>query len=372
MNKAFLIFSGYNQRAVIAFCREAKRLNIPFFIIAKSNDDSIFSTSFKENVVAIRSEKLLTLSDIDQCLCELTSKVPFSEFVILPSSEFLNRFFLGHRLYFKEKSITIPLVEESLYSLISDKYSFATLCKKYHLTIPAEFPISKPLICPFVAKPKSYFSKSLFKTPASYLIFSEKDWNSFLTIENAGDFYFQEFIAGSSFYLLYNFSSNGQYDVYSQENLIQQAFGKSIILAKSATLHLEKVEQYYADMLIKEGFEGLIMIELKKNNGVYFMIEANPRLWDSSQLFVDAEVPIFENFIRNQGFNIVSNPTKAKDSVYFWHGGMVEDMMLKHTLTYHDYTPKMLEDQIDQLFNKEIYLREDTKNIYFNELKVLC
>jgi predicted ATP-grasp superfamily ATP-dependent carboligase len=372
MNNAFLIFSGYNQRAVIAFCREAKRLNIPFFIIAKSNDDTIFLTSFKENVVAIRSEKLLTLSDIDQCLCELTSKAPFSEFVILPSSEFLNRFFLEQRSYFKEKSISIPLVEESLYSLISDKYSFGKLCQKYNLTIPAELPISEPQIYPFVAKPRSYFSESLTKTLAPYLIFSEKDWNSFLSTENIGDFYFQEFITGSSFYLLFNFSSNGQCDAFSQENLIQQACGKSIILAKSATLHLEKIAHNYADMLIKEGFEGLIMIELKKNNGVYYMIEANPRLWGPSQLFVDAEVPIFENFIRNQGFNIVSNTTKAKESVYFWHGGMVEDMMLKHTLTYHDYTPKMLEDQIDQLFNKEIYLREDTKNIYFNELKVLC
>ena len=66
--KAFLIFSGYNQRAVVAFCREATSLKVPFCIIAKSEEDTILKTIYKEQVFAIRSEKLLVKSDLDECI----------------------------------------------------------------------------------------------------------------------------------------------------------------------------------------------------------------------------------------------------------------------------------------------------------------
>jgi len=366
--KAFLIFSGYNQRAVIAFCREAKRLQIPFFIVAKSMDDTIFLSSYKENVLSVRQEKALLIKDVDACFLEVKTKSTYRDFVILPSSEFLNRFFLENRAYYQNQSFSIPLVEESLYSILSDKYSFGLLCQKYHLEIPPEIVVSDSVGFPFVAKPKEYFSKGSLQTPSPYLIYAESDWLEFLELENPEDFYFQKFVSGQSIYLLFFLSKQGRSVFYSQENLVQQSKGKSILLARSSTTHLETIASDYSEMLLKEGFEGLIMIELKYSNGSYCMIEANPRLWGPSQLFVDAGVPIFEEFIRHQGFILEEQCYTIKESVYFWHGGVLEEMKKGKTLAFHNYSSEMLDSQWQELLKYDIYLREDTKNIYYNEL----
>ncbi|HET9570526.1 MAG TPA: hypothetical protein VFP20_03840 [Bacteroidales bacterium] len=365
MNKAFLIFSGYNQRAVIAFCRVATKLNVPFHIIASSTEDTILMTDYKDRVQAIRQEKLLEILDIEQCLTEVRSKDPDADLVILPNSEFLNRFFLKHRLHFISKGCILPLCEESLYIRISDKYSFGEMCRNFKLKVPSEFEFSAAIEPPFVAKPKSYFSSD--KTPSPYLILCKQDWKDFLKNENVEDFYLQEFVAGKSMYLLFFISQKGHTVQYSQENLVQQAKGKSIILAKSATIHENKIASIYLDMLLQEGFEGLIMIELKQSGDTFHMIEANPRLWGPSQLFVDAGVPIFEEFIRSQGFNIEIQPSEIKESIYFWQGGISEDKRNGRALAFHDFSSEKLDSQLNELVKSEVYNRSDTERIYHTE-----
>ncbi len=371
--KAFLIFSGYNQRAVVAFCREATRLNVPFYIIAKSEEDTILKTSYKDLVYAIRSEKMLVKSDLDCCIENTKASTGYTDFVILPSSEFLNRFFLDNRAYYLARQCSIPLVSSELYAIISDKYSFGELCEKYGLPIPMEFNKPECLEYPFVAKPRLYFSGSKTKTLQPYLIHSKSDWQDFLQQEDQEAFYFQEFIHGGCYYLLYYLSNSHKDVFYSQKNLVQQASGKSMIVAESSDLHTKPIAAKYAHMLKKEGFEGLIMIELKKKGDEYIMIEANPRLWGPSQLFVDAGVPIFEAFIQGQGFEI--QPTglsEIKDVMYFWHGGMAEDQKLGKELAYHEYSPDHLEDNLEKLLGCEVYLREDTKELFYNESKGIC
>lgn len=367
MKRSFLIFSGYNQRAVIAFCREAKRLNADFSIIARDPDDDIFLTSYRNNVLAVRKKRPLEIDDVDYCINQVKSKTDFTDFVILPSTEFLNRFFLNNKQYYEDKSCIIPLVSESLYSLISNKLSFGKLCKKYGLKIPEELTIEEPVTFPFVAKPVKYFSGNLCKTLSPYLIYSEKDWTEFKKNEKEEDFYFQEYVTGKSYYLLYYISKHGRSVFYSQENLVQQAEGKSIILARSASIHHSKIAADYSSMLKGEGFEGLIMIELKYKDGDFCMIEANPRLWGPSQLFVDSNVPIFEEFIRDRGFCINSSDREIKDSIYFWHGGIVEDNAKGKALSFHDFSSKELEHQMDLYLSNEIYRREDTQDIYNKE-----
>lgn len=373
IQKAFLILSGYNQRAVVAFCREATRLNVPFYIIAKSDEDSILKTSYKEKVLAIRSKKMLDKSDMDACIERLKTETKHTDFVILPSSEFLNRFFLDNRAYYEAKSCFIPLVSSELYAKVSDKYTFGEMCAAHNLAIPKEFEKPGNIPFPFVAKPKRYFSDNGTKTLQPYLILSDVDWLEFLQKEASESFYFQEFIDGSCYYLLY-YLSNRQQDVcYSQQNLVQQSGGKSMIVAKSSTIHTLPIATAYADMFKQEGFEGLIMIELKKKGDEFVMIEANPRLWGPSQLFVDAGIPIFEAFIKDQGFEIQTRGlSEVKEVMYFWHGGMVEDRSLCKTLAYHDFTPELLDENLVQLLANEVYLREDTKEIFTNESKGIC
>ncbi|MCX6307671.1 MAG: hypothetical protein NTY32_02180 [Bacteroidia bacterium] len=373
IQKAFLIFSGYNQRAVVAFCREATRLRVPFCILANSDEDTILKTSYKDHVYAIRSEKLLIKADLDACIVKTKAATNFTDFVILPSSEFLVRFFLENRAYYQRLNCTIPLVSSELYAKISDKYSFGKLCEANGLLLPMEFENPENLSFPFVAKPRLYFSNNNARTLNPFLILSERDWNDFLQKEDTGAFYYQEFIDGSCYYLLCYLSLTQKDVCYSQKNLVQQAGGKSMIVAQSSDIHHLPIAHKYVGMLKKEGFEGLIMIELKKKGDEFVMIEANPRLWGPSQLFVDAGVPIFEAFIQDQGFEIhTSGRSEIKESMYFWHGGIVEDRKNGKEIAYHEYTPELLDENLEQLLACEVYLREDTKEIFYNESKGLC
>jgi predicted ATP-grasp superfamily ATP-dependent carboligase len=371
--KAFLIFSGYNQRAVVAFCREADRLKVPFCIIAKSKEDTLFQTNYINRIFAIRTEKMLVIDDLEACLEQTKSASGYNEFVLLPSSEFLNRYFLENRNYFANLNCTLPLVSSELYARISDKYAFGELCRKYSLIVPKEFEDPDRLTFPFVAKPRLYFSNDRARTLQPHLILSESDWTTFLSTEDKSAFYYQEFVEGSCFYLLYYIARDGRVVAFSQQNLLQQADGKSMIVARSANLHLEPIAVKYADMLQQVGFNGLIMIELKKRGDEYVMIEANPRLWGPSQLFVDAQIPIFERFILEQGFEF--QPTtlsEVGEVMYFWHGGMVQDEKAGKALAYHDYTPDQLDEDLEALLGSEVYLREDTKELFYNESKGLC
>jgi hypothetical protein len=373
MSESFLIFSGYNQRAVIAFCRVAVTNNIPFCIIAKSSDDAIFKTKYRDCILAVRNEKPLTIEDVDRCIDETKNKSGFAKFVILPSSEFLNRFFLDNRSYYDKKGCSLPLVDKDLYMLVSDKLSFGRLCMKYGIEVPSEYSSFETASLPFVAKPIKYFSSKSGKALAPVLLFTESDKSSFLKEMDADDFYYQAFVDGSSYYLLYYISADKYTVSFSQKNLVQQAEGKSMIYAIGSDIHKSQISDNYINMLKDSGFKGLIMIELRKDNNKYLMIEANPRLWGPSQLFVDAGVPIFERFIQEQGFKVKENlATADKDVFYYWNGGICEDIRNGKKAAFHDFSQEKLDAIKQSLLEKEIYLREDTIEIYHIEAEGLC
>ena len=72
-NKTIIIFSGYNQRAVISFCRFAKSENIDFFIIAKNINDTILKSIYKNNVIYIRKSIDLDINEIIDCTKQLNT-----------------------------------------------------------------------------------------------------------------------------------------------------------------------------------------------------------------------------------------------------------------------------------------------------------
>lgn len=56
-----LIFSGYNQRAIISFCRVCEKYKIPMFIVSSKND-MIENTIYKKYVVYKRENSNLNLN----------------------------------------------------------------------------------------------------------------------------------------------------------------------------------------------------------------------------------------------------------------------------------------------------------------------
>ena len=62
--KKVIIFSGFNQRAVIAFIRTLEKLSVDYAIIACTKNDTIFKTKYKNKVITTRQVLQLDLNDI--------------------------------------------------------------------------------------------------------------------------------------------------------------------------------------------------------------------------------------------------------------------------------------------------------------------
>ena len=99
-SRLLLIFSGFNQRAVISFLRTLKKANAPFVIVAKSQDDTIFKTEYKKKVICTRQSIPLKIEDLLNCIKQIIAIYPHKELIIAPSTEALNRFLLKHKEIF--------------------------------------------------------------------------------------------------------------------------------------------------------------------------------------------------------------------------------------------------------------------------------
>ena len=365
-NQAVIVISGYNIRAVVAFSRWATAHDINFHIVAKSKEDPIFLTDYKGHVVFTRDSPILRSEHFRSWVEDLSRQYGYQRIIILPSTEYLNRFLLEHRDSIEAENCIIPLVDGRLYRTISDKLSFAKLCQSYGLDIPKEFNYI-PECLPFVAKPRTYFSAQGSQL-LPQLINNKYDLEKFCGEEETSDYFFQQFVYGRSLYLLAYISQRGVDDIlFSQENLMQQARGGSIVLAKQSNFHHDEVAKRYVNMLRDQKFFGLIMVEVRldKFNGRYYMIEANPRLWGPLQFSVDNNVDLFGAMLRDYGFEISKPPPLPHLTThYFWSGGLSQQ---SQPITYHSYSSDEFVGQLHSLRPQDIFFRKDTLNLFLKE-----
>lgn len=361
-----VVFSGYNQRAVIAFIRTLVKDNIDFRIIASSNKDTIFFTAYRDKVIYTRTKKALDLEEIKEALANVRSQMSGDDekILIAPSTEFLNRFLIEYRIYFEDLGCVIPLVEKHLYEKISDKYAFSALCVEKGIPAPSDVDINNGIQTKLVAKPKTYFSSD-GKVYNPVFIETSEALNTFLEEHSKEDFIFQKFVDGKSLYLLCYFAKDGEVYLFSQENLVQQSGGKSIVVAETSNIHNDKsISEPYVELFKECGFRGLVMVEIRESDGCYYMIEANPRFWGPSQLFCDANYNLFECLLFDYGFldscPDLSKPCKAE---YLWLGGLEAEEK-----------PVYLSEDIDRysriIANPDkfdIYCRPDADRIYYKE-----
>lgn len=370
LNKCIIIFSGFNQRAIIAFLRTITKHNLDYIIIAKSVDDPILLSEYRNRVLAIRKTSRLVLEDMLSAIKEIQCKHIADEYIIAPSSEALNRFILDNRDIFKEYRCQIPLVDKHTYELISDKHSFGKLCTANNINIPREIEFAPSMPLPVVAKPKEYFSKITGKSLSPQIINNHYDLKMFYDHYNIYDYYFQEFIQGKCLYLLYCFTKSGKVVKYSQENIVQQANGKSMIYAISSSFHQSEESLKYEKLFKNIHFRGLVMVEVKQRYSEHFMIEANPRFWGPSQLFVDAGVNLFEVWLYDIGFlnYIPSFKEKSNSTKYFWFGGIVDNYRKQQQLTFHVGNETDLMVALPSCMQSDVYRRPDTIEIFKRDL----
>ncbi|PNS10219.1 hypothetical protein COO59_18435 [Mixta theicola] len=282
----FVIFSGANERAIIAACRYFTRHKQMFSIIARPDADKIKLTSFKKNIACTRSCATLDVSDLLRHIAVLKHCYPGERLIYLPTAESINRILLAYRKQFEQAGLDVGLVDEALYMLISDKFSFQACAASNGIATPGIIADPNNASFPFVAKPKQEFSSVHGNKIYPYLIFTPQDYNRFIVSEVKDDFFFQQYISGQSFYYLMFFPDNGQPVVAYQKNLLQQSGGKSIIYAEACGCPDKKFEIKLINMLETLKFRGFIMVEVIKNNDSTVIIEANPRLWGPYELAI--------------------------------------------------------------------------------------
>lgn len=371
MDTGIVAFTGYNTRAVVAFCRFLRSRGLKAHLIAKDETDPIFLTDFSHWVCMIRNSADLEITKCLEYFSAVRNDFSYANLLVLPTSEYLNRFFLAHRYEIRQASVDIPLVDIQLYREISDKSSFRAICQNHGLNIPKALTADEKNF-PFVAKKNSYESGSGLRAKP-YLIFNEADYRVFCRDESAEGFFFEEYVNGESYYLLYYVSKSGAITSCSQKNLIQQAEGRSIIAARLSDIHTAEIGEQYAQLLVALGFHGLAMVEVRKSGNKYFMVEANPRFWGPLQFVVDNCPVLLEHFLCDQEIRLESSGLMGADSLamprdYFWYGGYVGDKLGGRTPTFHEYDQETMNDELHRWLASDVFLQEDTIKLFRAEI----
>jgi hypothetical protein len=292
-NPVYLVFSGYNPRAVISLCRAFSLAGVRFVIIAESKNDPIHVSPYNKNVLKTRSDSKLgpdLFADIGKMLTDAT------EIIVCPSSEFLNQnlLLIGDQL---PRNFVLPLVCRDLYHLITNKRSGVDFFSD-NTNVFAPMSITSPSAdsdIPFVAKPK----KNIIDGQTRYPIFitGKKSYEENYPEISSENFFCQRFIDGKSVYFCYYLPfSTDVCHTFVQENLCQEPGGGSVIWARPAADNNGKIAGLIAEKLLGVGYRGWIMVELMLESDKYYFIEANPRLWGPLQLCIDAAPQLINAF----------------------------------------------------------------------------
>lgn len=361
-NYRYLIFTGANERAVIALCRYMVSKNILFSLIARPGEDKLKLTRYKKFIQSVRKYDQLDLMDMMLCIAEVKSRFPNDVLVYVPSAESINRMILTHRQNFQDTGLKITLCDEEIYIKISNKETFIKLTHEYGISSPPEYPMHSIKNIPFVAKPFQEFSSKTGKKVYPWIILNEFDYLHFLKNADAEDFFYQKYVDGESYYYLIQMYKNKKPIVFYQKNLLQQSNGKSIIAAISCECPDRLFENRIISALESQAFHGSIMIEVIIETGNCWIIEANPRLWGPLQLALRLGFhPLLND---DKPLNI----TKTVNYPYLWINGLIE-VFCKGEKPRSYFSGKLSACFfLLRFFLQDIYFHTDTWRLCFSEI----
>lgn len=322
--RRFLLFSGHNDRAVVALCRFFEQAALPFVIVAAGQTDAIHRTKWAEQVVFNRLDARVTVEWLRQLAGSLGG-----ELVYCPTTEFINHFVLTHREALAGSGLQIGLPDRAIYEALTGKHRSQALMTSLcgDLQLPATQPDGQ-WHAPCVLKPRENVSAGRVLYPV--LCPEDADLQQALSVLDRGSYFAQDFIKGQSHYLCAYLARDGEFASFWQLNLMQQGGGKSIVLAKPCgNPGLDEVGLFSG--LHKKGYHGAFMLELIASQGRLYYIEVNPRFWGPLQLALDVCPDILRLFARDQGCDTPAMPAqRPENAAYAWAYGAQQPGVVVH------------------------------------------
>ena len=342
-----MVFSGHNDRAVVALCRFFDQTGLPFSIVSAGRDDAIYDTVWRDRVMFDRLDKVLDLP-MFQHLAE-------HHLVYCPTTEFINDFLLTHRPALQGHGLDIGLPDQTIYHALTSKSQSQALVTALcpDLRLPPLQDIKAPK-APCVLKPTVNVADGHVLYPL--LCRTDVELDRALTGLDRQAWFAQDFIVGQSHYLCAYIARDGQTASFWQTNLMQQPGGKSIVLARpGANPGLN--EAALLGGLHARGYHGPFMMEVIESNGALYYIEINPRFWGPLQLALDVCPAILGLFAKDSGFDVnLPAPVQPDQACYAWAFGAHQPGCVVHPAAQ-----ALLPMQIEQLlYAHDVYARADT------------
>jgi len=130
----------------------------------------------------------------------------------------------------------------------------------------------------------------------------------------------------------------------------------------------DEIIQCFVDLFRDARFFGAVMVELKEQDGQYYMIEANPRLWGPSQLMLDAGCNLLTSYVEEY-FDPEMAKTVEQYKVgvpYFWSMGFFEALFSSRGIQWFEGGKREFLRKLWRLVAHEVYFRPGSFRLFFN------
>lgn len=370
--KAFLVFSGGNDRAVLGFLRALRLCGERACIVARTPDDRILRTSYRKDVQWIRPDHSLTLEIFAEGVKRAREQTHLRTLAVLPSTEYFNAFLLKHRMEIERMNCEVPLVEAPIYNRLTGKRASTDFFAAAGFSVPHEWQQPDATRLPTIAKPLHNVSREGRSLYPRFLATSAQ-LEAFRKEPEAGEYFFQEFVRGDSLYLLmYVPRSGAPAMTWSQRNLLQQPDGKSMLLAEPSDFHRSGIAARLVAAVRSAGFRGLGMIEVIASPDRNVFIEMNPRIWGPVQFCLDQNQPLLQAFIgetlHGDPARYVRRRSKSSRRRYFWLGGLADTLAAGKQPDWHTRS-RSLTAAVLGCIHSDVYLRADSWRCFFHDLE---
>ena len=114
----FLLFSGHNDRAVLALCRAFTNRKVDFVLVAGSKSDPILRTTYSDHVAFIRADHVVDLSLFEKARRSIS---PQYSLVYCSTTEFINSWVINNRQSLRDLDIEENLTTVDVYNKLTTK-----------------------------------------------------------------------------------------------------------------------------------------------------------------------------------------------------------------------------------------------------------